>query len=126
MVAGYDPLVKEKEIGARAHFFKKNRHTSQTFVDQMTSAFRKFSEMLTLDGWVCFVVGRSIIHGETIDNAAIIRKVGEDSGFGNCCLRGNSKRVEHPEVLQFGARQYQARKYCSYAKVIPMKLNELL
>ncbi|MCZ7938017.1 MULTISPECIES: DNA methyltransferase [Rhizobium/Agrobacterium group] len=79
---GYDPLkVKEKEIGARAHFFKKNRHTSQTFVDQMTSAFRKFSEMLTLDGWVCFVVGRSIIHGETIDNAAIIRKVGEDSGF---------------------------------------------
>lgn len=79
---GYDPLrVKEKEIGARAHFFKKNRHTSQTFVDQMTSAFRKFSEMLTVDGWICFVVGRSIIHGETIDNAAIIREVGNDSGF---------------------------------------------
>jgi site-specific DNA-methyltransferase (cytosine-N4-specific) len=79
---GYDPLeVKEKEIGARAHFFKKNRHTSLTFVDQMTSAFRKFDELLTVDGWVCFVVGRSIIHGETVDNAAIIREVGGKSGL---------------------------------------------
>lgn len=79
---GYDPLkVKEKEIGARAHFFKKNRHTSQTFVDQMTAAFKKFAELLTFDGWVCFVVGRSIIHGETIDNAAIVREVGRNNGL---------------------------------------------
>lgn len=79
---GYDPLeVKEKEIGARAHFFKKNRHTPQTFVDQMTTAFRKFDALLAVGGWVCFVVGRSIIHGETVDNAAIIREVGRKSGL---------------------------------------------
>lgn len=79
---GYDPIaVKEKEIGARAHFFKKNRHTSQTFVDQMSRAFEKFQSLLMPGGWVCFVVGRSIIHGETIDNGAIIQQAGEVTGL---------------------------------------------
>lgn len=79
---GHDPIaVKEKEIGARAHFFKKNRHTSQTFVDQMSRAFEKFRSLLMPGGWVCFVVGRSIIHGETIDNGAIVQRAGETAGL---------------------------------------------
>ncbi len=79
---GHDPIaVKEKEIGARAHFFKKNRHTSQTFVDQMSRAFEKFQSLLMPGGWVCFVVGRSIIHGETIDNGAIVQEAGERTGL---------------------------------------------
>lgn len=79
---GYDPLaVKEKEIGARAHFFKKNRHTAHTFVEQMNKAFQRFSELAAPGAWVCFVVGRSVIHGETVDNAAIVEQAGIRVGF---------------------------------------------
>jgi hypothetical protein len=79
---GYDPLaVKEKEIGARAHFFKKNRHTADTFVTQMDTAFERIKELAAPNAWVCFVVGRSIIHGETVDNAAIVEKSGHKHGF---------------------------------------------
>jgi SAM-dependent methyltransferase len=79
---GHDPLdVKEKEIGARAHFFKKNRHTSETFVHQMREAFSRFEKVLMPGGWVCFVVGRSVIHGEVIDNAKIVEDAGRAVGF---------------------------------------------
>jgi len=37
---GFDPLkVKENEIGARAHFFKKNAHTEDNFWHQMNGTF---------------------------------------------------------------------------------------
>jgi len=79
---GHDPIdVKEKEIGARAHFFKKNRHTSETFVHQMREAFARFDQVLMSGGWVCFVVGRSVIHGEVIDNAKIVEDAGRAVGF---------------------------------------------
>lgn len=79
---GHNPIsVKEKEIGARAHFFKKNRHTSETFVHQMQEAFARFGELLMPGGWVCFVVGRSVIHGEVIDNAKIVEEAGLAMGF---------------------------------------------
>jgi DNA modification methylase len=79
---GFDPIaVKEKEIGARAHFFKKDRHTAETFVMQMNEAFARFKELAAPGAWVCFVVGRSIIHGETVDNAAIVEEAGQRNGF---------------------------------------------
>lgn len=80
---GHDPLaVKEKEIGARAHFFRKNRHTADTFVHQMQAAFQKFEQLAAPGAWMCFVVGRSIIHGETVDNGRIVEEVGRENGFG--------------------------------------------
>jgi len=79
---GFDPLaVKDKEIGARAHFFKKNHHTEQTFERQMAAAFSKFSDALMPGGWVCVVVGRSIIHGKTVDNARIVEDAGKSVGL---------------------------------------------
>lgn len=79
---GHDPIdVKEKEIGARAHFFKKNRHTSSTFVGQMQKAFDGFKRVLMPGGWICIVVGRSVIHGEIVDNAKIVQEAGEAVGF---------------------------------------------
>lgn len=79
---GYDPLsVKEHEIGARAHFFKKNRHTAQTFISQMKRAFAQFDRLVVPGGWICFVVGRSVIHGEIIDNAKIVEDVAHAQGF---------------------------------------------
>lgn len=79
---GFDPIaVKSKEIGARAHFFKSNPHTSWDFVRQMKKSFQLIDEVLIPGGFACFVIGRSKIHGEIIDNAKIIEDAGSDFGF---------------------------------------------
>jgi hypothetical protein len=79
---GFDPLsVKEQEIGARAHFFKKNHHTAEDFVRQMRQTFNLLEGVVVSGGFACFVVGRSRIHGEIIDNARIIEEAGKDAGF---------------------------------------------
>lgn len=79
---GFDPIsVKEKEIGARAHFFKKNHHTADLFVDQMRGTFSLIDSVLSRDGFVCFVVGRSKIHGKIIDNGDIIDQVAREIGL---------------------------------------------
>ena len=78
----FDPIaVKRREIGARAHFFKKNRHTEQDFAKQMTRTFALIEEVLCEGGHVCFVVGRSIIHGKFVDNAGIIQNIATRLGF---------------------------------------------
>lgn len=80
---GFDPIsVKEREIGARAHFFKRNHHTEDDFVEQMTQTFGLIRKVLVQDGHVCFVVGRSRIHGRIVDNARIIKEVAQAAGFG--------------------------------------------
>ncbi|MGA7750360.1 MAG: hypothetical protein WCA63_09450, partial [Gallionella sp.] len=79
---GFDPIaVKEKEIGARAHFFKKNHHTAEMFVDQMKQTFELIDCVLVKNGFVCFVVGRSKIHGQIINNGDIIHKVATGVGL---------------------------------------------
>lgn len=79
---GLDPLaVKEREIGARAHFFKRNHHTAADFVRQMAATFRLLSSVMMPGGYACFVVGRSKIHGEIVDNARIIEEAGSKCGF---------------------------------------------
>ena len=79
---GFDPIaVKEQEIGARAHFFKKNHHTAEHFVDQMQKTFELISKVLVKNGFVCFVVGRSKIHGEIVDNGNIISDVAKNIGL---------------------------------------------
>lgn len=79
---GFDPLaVKDAEIGARAHFFKKERHTEGHFHEQMRGVFSLLDALLIPGGVVCFVVGRSKIHGAIVDNADTIREVGEEIGL---------------------------------------------
>lgn len=79
---GYDPLkVKEAEIGARAHYFKKNHPTVDDFKQQMTKLLTLLHNVMVSDGHACIVIGRSKIHGEIIDNASIIMKIAEDVGF---------------------------------------------
>lgn len=79
---GFDPIaVKAREIGARAHFFKQNRHTAAHFGDQMRSTFALLQAVMAPGSYACFVVGRSKIHGEIVDNAQIIREVAADAGF---------------------------------------------
>ena len=84
---GYDPKsVKEKEIGARAHFFKKNHHTANHFVQQMSKSFGLIRKVLLPEGYVCIVIGRSRIHGRIVDNASIVEDVAERAGY-DCVFR---------------------------------------
>lgn len=77
-----DPLgVKEREIGARAHFFKRNHHTAESFREQMKKVFRLIDDTLVPSGYVCFVVGRSKIHGHIIDNSATLQSIAKDAGM---------------------------------------------
>ena len=79
---GFDPLsVKAQEIGARAHFFKKNHHTAEDFVRQMHRTFSLLGRVVVPCGYVCFVVGRSRIHGKVIDNSKIVQEAGRTYGF---------------------------------------------
>ncbi|HEV2618756.1 MAG TPA: DNA methyltransferase [Acidobacteriaceae bacterium] len=79
---GFDPLaVKAAEIGARAHFFKRDRHTEGHFREQMRGVFALIDAVLEPGGVVCFIVGRSKIHGVTVDNAETVRDVGEEAGL---------------------------------------------
>lgn len=79
---GFDPLaVKEQEIGARAHFFKRNHHTEAHFWHQMHNTFKLIDKVLVERGYACFVIGRSKIHGRIIDNADIIKSVAAEIGF---------------------------------------------
>jgi DNA modification methylase len=79
---GFDPIaVKALEIGARAHFFKKNHHTAERFGEQMTILLRLLERITVPNAYVCIVVGRSIIHGKTIDNAKNIERIATQMSF---------------------------------------------
>ena len=79
---GYDPIaVKKQEIGARAHYFKKNPPTIEDFSNQMQYVFNLLTKTIISGGHICIVIGRSKIHGKIIDNAKIISVVGERAGF---------------------------------------------
>ena len=79
---GFDPLaVKQREIGARAHFFKRDHHTADHFAGQMSKTFSLLRSVVITGGFVCFLIGRSKIHGQIIDNAAIIETVSTAAGF---------------------------------------------
>lgn len=96
---GYDPLaVKQKEIGARAHFFKRDPHTEEHFRLQMRQTFSLVADVLHADGYVCFVIGRSRIHGKIVDNASIIREVAGTHGFG---VAGEFERTVAPRRKSF-------------------------
>lgn len=79
---GYDPLaVRKREIGARAHYFKKNHPTNDDFRRQMRHVLSLVRDVLVPSGHVCIVVGRSRIHGKDVDNGSLIAEVGRDLGF---------------------------------------------
>ncbi len=79
---GMDPIgVREKEIGARPHYFKKNHQDETDFERQMGVCFGLLSDVMLPSAKACFLVGRSIIHGRVIDNTEILRRAAESKGF---------------------------------------------
>lgn len=81
---GMDPLqVRENEIGARPHFFKKNPATADDFRIQMSAVFRLLRGVVISGGYACFQVGDSKIHGRVVDNAELLRLAAAPFGFTN-------------------------------------------
>lgn len=79
---GMDPVaVREREIGARPHYFKKHHQTADDFERQMGRCFRLLSQVMQRGAFACFVVGRSIIHGRKIDNEALLERAAVPYGF---------------------------------------------
>ena len=79
---GFNPLeVKDREIGARAHYFKKNYPSVEDFRNQMRSVFGLLWANVITGGHVCFVIGRSMIHGNIIDNSSILIEIAHELGF---------------------------------------------
>lgn len=77
-----DPVaVREREIGARPHYFKKNHQTEADFERQMSQCFKLLSQVMRLGALACFIVGRSIIHGREIDNEALLERAAMPHGF---------------------------------------------
>jgi site-specific DNA-methyltransferase (cytosine-N4-specific) len=79
---GMDPLaMREREIGARPHYFKRNPQTAADFERQMSTVFGLLSRVVVPGGHVCFQIGNSVIRGEAVDNAALLRRVAPPVGF---------------------------------------------
>lgn len=79
---GYDAeKVKIDEIGARPHYFKKNPQTASDFIDQMETLFKFLYTNSKNGAFSAFIIGRSKIHGEIINNETIIENAGIRSGF---------------------------------------------
>ncbi len=96
---GFDPLaVKESEIGARAHFFKRDNHTEENFWEQMRGTFDLIDSVLIPSGWACFVIGRSKIHGKLVDNAEILKCIAKEHGMS---LESDFERTIAPNRKSF-------------------------
>jgi site-specific DNA-methyltransferase (cytosine-N4-specific) len=79
---GMDPIaVREAEIGARPHYFKRNPHTADDFERRMGEVFALLSEVLVPGGHACFQIGDSVIRGQVIENASIIFRAAQRYGF---------------------------------------------
>jgi site-specific DNA-methyltransferase (cytosine-N4-specific) len=80
---GMDPIeVRQREIGARPHYFRKHHQDESDFERQMRMCFRLLSRVMLPGAKTCFLVGRSIIHGRTIDNVALLQRAAQPYGFG--------------------------------------------
>ena len=79
---GYDPqLVKEQEIGTRSLYFKKQKHEGYDFANQMAQLLTYLYPKCLDGAYLCFVQGRSKIHGKIYNNDEIIADIGKECGF---------------------------------------------
>jgi site-specific DNA-methyltransferase (cytosine-N4-specific) len=79
---GFDPVpVREAEMGARPHYFKKNHQTELDYERQMTQVFTLLAKVMRPGALACFIVGRSVIHGRVIDNEQLLQRAAAPLGF---------------------------------------------
>ena len=74
---------KVEEIGSHRKYSTNsaNGATADTFRAEMRTVFLWLARHLCAEGYVCFVVGDSIIRGKKIDNASLIVDTAADCGY---------------------------------------------
>ena len=78
---GYDPIeVKNEEIGARAKYFKKSGYEGYDFAVQMSSLLENLYPHCADGAFLCFVIGRSKVHGKIYNNDEIISEAAVSLG----------------------------------------------
>ena len=77
------PDFKKREIGSHRKFSSKGKNgtTIETFKTEMGKIFLWLKTSLRQGGHACFVVGNSIIRGESHDNAQVLKLAAESAGF---------------------------------------------
>jgi site-specific DNA-methyltransferase (cytosine-N4-specific) len=77
------PEFKKREIGSHRKFSSKARNgaTVETFRAEMSKVFLWLKASLRRGRHACFVVGNSIIRGETHDNAEVLKQAAVSAGF---------------------------------------------
>jgi len=77
------PDFKKREIGSHRKFSSKGKNgaTIETFKAEMGKIFNWLKTALRQGGHACFVVGNSIIRGESHDNAEVLKQAAAPAGF---------------------------------------------
>lgn len=79
---GFDAVdVRQKEIGARPFYSKKNGLTEVDFANQMAEVFTGLRRVVRSSGHVAVVVGDSVIGGRPVDNGTLLCDVATSTGF---------------------------------------------
>ena len=78
----YDPIsVKTKEIGARPIYFKKDPEKIDSFKQCISRIFSLLYKTTIDNGFACFIVGDSKIHGNIIDNSEMVIQAAHENNF---------------------------------------------
>ena len=77
------PKFKREEIGSHRKYSSpgKNAATDETFRSEFTTILHWLSKYLKRGGYACFVIGNSILKGQTFNNADIITDAARLAGF---------------------------------------------
>ena len=79
---GYNPIkVKNEEIGTRSQYFKKSKYEGYDFAIQINELLKTLYPMCTNGAYLCFVIGRSKIHGQIYNNDELIAEIGKNLGY---------------------------------------------
>lgn len=77
-----DPAeLKRQEIGAHAHYSRRNGLDENDFHDDMREVFRACARILKKGRHLALVVGDSILHGRRIRNNEIVKVAAAEVGF---------------------------------------------
>lgn len=111
---GMDPVaMRELEIGARPHYFKRTPQTAADFERQMGTVFGLLSRVVVPGGHACFQIGASVIRGVPLDSAALLRRAASRVGFVEVAsmareiprhrkaFNPHHARISHEDVLVF-------------------------
>ena len=79
---GMDPAeLKRREIGAHAHYSRRNGPDENDFRRDMEKVFRASSRILKRGRHFALVVGDSILHGRRVRNSEVVKAAAAAAGF---------------------------------------------